>query len=208
MDQVTYLSIAPGDFDGWLPPCSLSYPSHVAMDFRKWLGGEEAINAYCHKLALDGGKRLAQILGTKTLDETGEFTLNMVGPISPSSAPIPLTSFYRPMYDFRSPQRPRTASTTRQRWPQKSSRCSYGRRSSTETSRPPPSCMQARGGRAVVPRSGTRRVLRCSVYSLPDAVPYSCLTSSTWGKPSRRSVRISSRSSRRAASSLSFRTRA
>ena len=48
------------------------------MDFRKWLGGEGAINAYCHKLALDGGKRLAEILGTTTLDKTGEFTLNMV----------------------------------------------------------------------------------------------------------------------------------
>ena len=61
--------------------------SHVAMDFRKWLGGEGAINTYCHKLALDGGKRLAQILGTKTLDETGEFTLNMVGLVSPSPCP-------------------------------------------------------------------------------------------------------------------------
>ena len=55
------------------------------MDFRKWLGGEETINAYCHKLALEGGKRLADILGTKLLDETGEFTLNMVSPVSHSS---------------------------------------------------------------------------------------------------------------------------
>ena len=54
------------------------------MNFRKWLGGEEVINAYCHKLALDGGKRLAGILGTEVLDKTGEFTLNMASPVSPS----------------------------------------------------------------------------------------------------------------------------
>ena len=62
------------------------------MNFRKWLGGEEVINAYCHKLALDGGKRLAGILGTEVLDKTGEFTLNMASPVSPSSVPAPLTN--------------------------------------------------------------------------------------------------------------------
>ncbi|KZT73541.1 PLP-dependent transferase [Daedalea quercina L-15889] len=59
MDQIPYLSIGP------------------ANDFRQWLGGEAAINAYCHQLALDGGKRLTEILGTKVLDESGEFTLSM-----------------------------------------------------------------------------------------------------------------------------------
>lgn len=46
--------------------------------FREWLGGEEAINGYCHKLALEGGKRLAEVMGTRVLDESGELTLNMV----------------------------------------------------------------------------------------------------------------------------------
>lgn len=50
----------------------------VALAFREWLGGEKAINDYCHNLALDGGERLARILGTRVLDETGELTLNMV----------------------------------------------------------------------------------------------------------------------------------
>ncbi|KAI0671630.1 PLP-dependent transferase [Trametes maxima] len=48
-----------------------------ALAFREWLGGETAINTYCHQLALDGGKRLAEVLGTRVLDETGELTFNM-----------------------------------------------------------------------------------------------------------------------------------
>ncbi|EKM58287.1 uncharacterized protein PHACADRAFT_252498 [Phanerochaete carnosa HHB-10118-sp] len=48
-----------------------------ALAFRRWLGGEEKINAYCHKLAFEGGKRLAEILGTRVMDETGEATLCM-----------------------------------------------------------------------------------------------------------------------------------
>ena len=61
-------------------------PSHVwfsllpALDFREWLGGETKINAYTRSLALAGGKRVAEILGTSLLDETdnSELTLNMV----------------------------------------------------------------------------------------------------------------------------------
>ncbi|KAF5316760.1 hypothetical protein D9619_006842 [Psilocybe cf. subviscida] len=49
-----------------------------ALRFRKWLGGEEKINAYCHDLALKGGKRLAEVLGTQVMDPSGESTLNMV----------------------------------------------------------------------------------------------------------------------------------
>ncbi|KAF8885057.1 pyridoxal phosphate-dependent transferase [Gymnopilus junonius] len=48
------------------------------LEYRKWLGGEEKINAYCHDLAIEGGKRLAEILSTRLLDPTGESTLNMV----------------------------------------------------------------------------------------------------------------------------------
>jgi hypothetical protein len=51
----------------------------TVLRFREWIGGEEKINEYCHDLALKGGKRLAEILGTRLLDSTGEFTLNMVG---------------------------------------------------------------------------------------------------------------------------------
>jgi hypothetical protein len=49
-----------------------------ALDFRAWLGGEYKINNYCRSLALAGGKRLAEILGTNVMDSTGELTLNMV----------------------------------------------------------------------------------------------------------------------------------
>ncbi|KAI0326635.1 PLP-dependent transferase [Cubamyces sp. BRFM 1775] len=48
-----------------------------ALAFREWLGGEKAINAYCHKLAMDGQKVLAEVMGTQVMDETGELTLNM-----------------------------------------------------------------------------------------------------------------------------------
>ncbi|TFY59312.1 hypothetical protein EVJ58_g5855 [Rhodofomes roseus] len=41
-------------------------------------GGEEVINAYCHQLAIAGGKGLAEILGTEVLDVTGELTRNMI----------------------------------------------------------------------------------------------------------------------------------
>ncbi|KAL1940493.1 hypothetical protein VTO73DRAFT_9065 [Trametes versicolor] len=65
---------------GWTgTPDHTSYASVPdALAFREWLGGEKAINDYCHNLALDGGERLARILGTRVLDETGELTLNMV----------------------------------------------------------------------------------------------------------------------------------
>ena len=53
---------------------------HAALDFREWLGGEVEINRYCRDLAVRGGKRLAEILGTEEMDETPnhELTLNMV----------------------------------------------------------------------------------------------------------------------------------
>ncbi|KAI0266849.1 PLP-dependent transferase [Gloeopeniophorella convolvens] len=60
---------------------------HPALDFREWLGGEQKITDYCHSLALTGGKRLSELLGTPLLDPTGEVTLNMVNvglPLAPS----------------------------------------------------------------------------------------------------------------------------
>lgn len=54
----------------------------LALDMREWLGGEEKIWEYCHGLAVDGTRRLAEILGTQLLDKTEnlEFTTMMVSP--------------------------------------------------------------------------------------------------------------------------------
>ncbi|KAJ3736567.1 PLP-dependent transferase [Lentinula guzmanii] len=59
-----------------------------ALDFRAWLGGEHVINAYCHRIAIEGGKRLAQILGTEIIDQGNDFqfTLNMVNVAVPFPA--------------------------------------------------------------------------------------------------------------------------
>jgi hercynylcysteine S-oxide lyase len=54
---------------------------HSAIKFRQWLGGEEKINAYCHDLALRGGQRLAELLGTEVMDKTGKLTLSMVSTV-------------------------------------------------------------------------------------------------------------------------------
>jgi hypothetical protein len=53
---------------------------HTALEFRKWIGGEVRINAYCKELAIRGGQRLAEVLGTEDMDNTPdhELTLNMV----------------------------------------------------------------------------------------------------------------------------------
>lgn len=79
MDFTPYLSIKSSKI---ILLCFLNllilYGIFVALEFRKWIGGEEALNTYCHDLAVKGGKRLAEILGTKVLDEDGELTLNMV----------------------------------------------------------------------------------------------------------------------------------
>jgi len=49
-----------------------------ALDFRKWIGGEAKIFEYCNNLAFEGGKRMADIFGTRVMDSNGELTLNMV----------------------------------------------------------------------------------------------------------------------------------
>lgn len=63
----------------------------TALDFRQWLGGEQKINEHCRSLALSGGKRLSQLLGTPLLDPTGEFTLNMTNVELPLAPSIPYT---------------------------------------------------------------------------------------------------------------------
>lgn len=61
----------------------------AALDFRKWLGGEEVINSYCRDLALQGGKRVAEIMGTRLMDESegNVQTLNMVNVELPLNVP-------------------------------------------------------------------------------------------------------------------------
>ncbi|KAF4593568.1 hypothetical protein EYR40_008355 [Pleurotus pulmonarius] len=62
-----------------------------ALRFREWLGGEDKINLYCHDLAVAGGKRLAEVLGTQVLDPDGSLTLNMVNVELPLSGEIKWT---------------------------------------------------------------------------------------------------------------------
>ena len=50
----------------------------VAIKFREWIGGEAKIYAYCHDLAVKGGRMLADKFGTRLMDEDGEFTAQMV----------------------------------------------------------------------------------------------------------------------------------
>ncbi|KAL1694181.1 pyridoxal phosphate-dependent transferase [Schizophyllum commune] len=61
----------------------------AALQFRAWLGGEAAINAYTHKLAFEGGKRIAEILQTEMMypDEGSGMERSMV------NAALPLPAF-------------------------------------------------------------------------------------------------------------------
>lgn len=49
-----------------------------AIRFRQDIGGEKAIRLYCHLLALRGGRRMAEIFGTRVMDPDGSLTANMV----------------------------------------------------------------------------------------------------------------------------------
>ena len=69
------------------PFTTLTTTSTIGIAFREWLGGEKAIHEYCHQLALDGAKRLAEIMGTRVLDETGGLTVHMVSCV-PSTVPM------------------------------------------------------------------------------------------------------------------------
>ncbi|KAH9945380.1 PLP-dependent transferase [Epithele typhae] len=61
---------------------------HDAIAFRTWIGGETAINTYCRQLAIDGAKRLAELMGTSVMDQSGELTLSM----SNVQLPLPVES--------------------------------------------------------------------------------------------------------------------
>ncbi|KAI5451918.1 hypothetical protein NCC49_001219 [Naganishia albida] len=59
----------------WAPVLSIP----AALDFRDFLGGEERITEYCHNLAVAGGRKAAEILGTAVVEtDKGELTANMV----------------------------------------------------------------------------------------------------------------------------------
>lgn len=71
----------------WVPYLTVG----AALDFRTWLGGEEKINEWCHKLAVEGGEKIAEVLGTEVMKgkDDHELCLNMVNvrlPLSSSSA--------------------------------------------------------------------------------------------------------------------------
>ncbi|KIY53399.1 PLP-dependent transferase [Fistulina hepatica ATCC 64428] len=76
IDFVNYFSIETGMHSHQTNVPILT--SSPALAFRKWIGGEEKIYAYCHDMALRGGERLAQILGTGLMDPEGVFTCHMV----------------------------------------------------------------------------------------------------------------------------------
>ncbi|KAF8194637.1 pyridoxal phosphate-dependent transferase, partial [Pholiota molesta] len=75
---------------------TIDYSSYItvtdALEFRKWMGGEEKINEYCHDLAIKGGQVLAKILGTYVMDPDGQFTLNMVNVALPLPGELPDTA--------------------------------------------------------------------------------------------------------------------
>ena len=99
-DPAPYLSIGPGLFHAVGPVRVLMRCSvYTALDFREWLGGEVKINGYCRDLAIRGGKRLAEVLGTEEMDETPnrELTLNMVYKKSFSRSRVVLRSMFRSM---------------------------------------------------------------------------------------------------------------
>ncbi|GAA5883682.1 hypothetical protein JCM16303_004764 [Sporobolomyces ruberrimus] len=67
----------------------------AALDFRRdVLGGEERIRNHCHDLAIRGGERVAEILGTKTMrnereEEEGELVANMINVLLPLPSQTP-----------------------------------------------------------------------------------------------------------------------
>ncbi|KAG6877701.1 hypothetical protein C0993_004911, partial [Termitomyces sp. T159_Od127] len=63
----------------------------AALDFRSKIGGEKRIIDYCHALAVNGGRRVAEILGTQVMDmpeTSGELIGTMVNVLLPLSKTI------------------------------------------------------------------------------------------------------------------------
>ncbi|GAA5884190.1 hypothetical protein JCM6882_002172 [Rhodosporidiobolus microsporus] len=76
----------------WSPIMS----THAALDFRRdVLGGEERIRGYCHRLAKEGGEKVARILGTRVLknkEGEGELVASMVN----VELPLPAQTSFSP----------------------------------------------------------------------------------------------------------------
>ncbi|KAG8899649.1 hypothetical protein FRB99_006517 [Tulasnella sp. 403] len=51
---------------------------NAAIDFRQSIGGEQKIQDYCNALALKGGQRLAEVLGTEVMGNTEELANHMI----------------------------------------------------------------------------------------------------------------------------------
>ncbi|KAI0749408.1 hypothetical protein C8Q80DRAFT_1269292 [Daedaleopsis nitida] len=62
----------------------------TVLAFRQWLEGEKAINDYCHKTAVEGAKKLVEVMGTRDMDISGELTLNML--------PLPVEKHHGEIY--------------------------------------------------------------------------------------------------------------
>ncbi|KAL1739466.1 pyridoxal phosphate-dependent transferase [Schizophyllum fasciatum] len=71
----------------------LAYMSiEPALSFRRQLGGDDKINGYCHNLAVNGGLRVAEIVGTEVLDSPkgdGELVANMANVRLPIDTSLP-----------------------------------------------------------------------------------------------------------------------
>lgn len=74
----------------WIPYFTVG----AALDFRNWLGGEEKINEWCHALAVEGGKKMAEVLGTEVMKgkDEHELCLNMVNVRLPLPSTLPYTA--------------------------------------------------------------------------------------------------------------------
>lgn len=81
-DFINLLSVIPGqsiEFQRLIMLRLTGASGHAsAIAFREWLGGEEAIYAYCHKLAMEGGRKLAETMGTHVMHDSDAKTFFMV----------------------------------------------------------------------------------------------------------------------------------
>jgi hercynylcysteine S-oxide lyase len=57
---------------------TITHSFGTALDLREKIGGEDKIRDYCHRLAREGGRKMAEILGTELQDEEDQFTASMV----------------------------------------------------------------------------------------------------------------------------------
>ncbi|KAF5343362.1 hypothetical protein D9757_015078 [Collybiopsis confluens] len=90
-DVVTLMTVRPGEimFGTSVRQQANIDRKEIALEFRQFLGGEQRIVNYCHSLAVQGGRRLAEILGTEIMCSTGEDPLELVGCMINVALPLP-----------------------------------------------------------------------------------------------------------------------